>query len=114
MLTVTRRTVGAETILELEGRLDGGHPCQALRDCLCQEIEAGRRSFVLNMEKLQWMNSAGLQCLIRAYTHVRRVDGSFALSSPNHRVLTVLRISGLVPKVFSVVAASHPQIASRS
>lgn len=103
MLNVSTREQADRVIVELAGRLDGGPSCKDLTKAVKDQIDGGKRRFLIDLAAVEWMSSCGIGCLIAAYTSVRRSGGSLALRSPNARVLSALEVTELVPRVFELV-----------
>ncbi len=92
-LTITLRNSGDVTILDLEGRLwilD-----LPLRDRAHALLEAGTRYFILNIERVDYMDSSGLGQLVSLWTSVRTRGGNLVLLKPSARVRKLLTVTRL-------------------
>ena len=79
----------------LYGEIDH-HSAVALREDLDKLLWQERpRRFVLNLSRIEFMDSAGLGLLMGRYRLVREFGGVMALTSPNPRVMKILRLSGM-------------------
>ena len=79
----------------LYGEIDH-HSAVALREELDQLLWQERpRRFVLNLSRIEFMDSAGLGLLMGRYRLVRELGGVMALTAPNPRVMKILRLSGM-------------------
>ena len=79
----------------LYGEIDH-HSAVALREDLDKLLWRERpRRFVLNLSRIEFMDSAGLGLLMGRYRLVRELGGVMALTAPNPRVLKILRLSGM-------------------
>ncbi len=79
----------------LYGEIDH-HSAVALREELDQLLWRERpRRFVLNLSRIEFMDSAGLGLLMGRYRLVRELGGVMALTAPNPRVMKILRLSGM-------------------
>jgi anti-sigma B factor antagonist len=103
MLHVSSHAHTDYVVVDIDGRMDGSPSCEALCRVVKGRLEEGHRRFVVDLEKVEWMSSCGIGCLIAAYTSVRREGGSLALRGPNDRVLAALEVTDLVPSVFEVL-----------
>ncbi len=92
-LIITTRSAGDVTILDLEGRLwilD-----LPLRDRVHALLETGTRYFILNIERVDYMDSSGLGQLVSLWTSVRTKGGNLVLLQPSVRVRRLLTVTRL-------------------
>jgi anti-anti-sigma factor len=102
MLTITGRDESGVMILDLAGQIDGGPESTRIQELIKQSLERGRKSFVLNLKDVKWLNSLGAGVLIAAYASAKREEAYLKLLSVSERVGTVLKTCGLIPEVFEV------------
>ena len=100
--TIEVRQIGNVVVLDVTGRLVFGE-IDEMRDTINRLLEAGSRSFVLNLSRVSYMDSAGLGQTIAAYTSVTRRGGRVALLNPSKQTNQLLQIAKLVT-VFDVYA----------
>ena len=101
-LQIATRDEGTVTVVELDGRLDGGPETGKVHETIRDLLGKGRRSIVLDLGKVPWANSLGIGILISAYASAKRESATVALCAVPDRVLKVLKICGVVPTVFEV------------
>jgi anti-sigma B factor antagonist len=101
-VTIQVRQIGSVVVLDVAGRLVMGE-VDEMRDTICRLLEAGTRSFVLNLSRVSYMDSAGLGQTIAAYTSVTRRGGRVVLLNPSKQTNQLLQIAKLVT-VFDVYA----------
>ncbi len=92
-LTVTERSVSEVVILDLAGRLwilD-----LPLRDLMNRLLSAGNRHFVLNLAKVDYIDSSGLGQLISIWTSIQNNKGHMTILQPNKRVQRLFDITRL-------------------
>jgi anti-sigma B factor antagonist len=94
-MTIDVRQIGSVVVLDVAGRLVMGE-VDEMRDTICRLLEAGSRSFVLNLSRVSYMDSA-------AYTSVTRRGGRVVLLNPSKQTNQLLQIAKLVT-VFDVYA----------
>lgn len=89
MKLVNRDTEGE---LKLIGRLD----TNTATDAEAHMVEAAKRfdTLILNMEQLEYVSSAGLRALKRAYLTMRRKGGTLLVKSVTSQVMEVFEITG--------------------
>ena len=94
MALIVNSRVSADTVvLDLEGRLwvlDLPLHDQ-VRDLLAQEC----RYFVMNLEKVEYIDSSGLGQLVALWTSVRTRGGNLVLMRPTERVRRLLTVTRL-------------------
>jgi len=100
-------------VLTIEGKMVGGPDAASLAETLHGLIEKGQKSFVVNMEKVDWMNSSGLGILIGSLNTVRNHSGDFRLCCLGEKPRELLEITKL-DSVFSTYSTEEDAIASFS
>lgn len=79
----------------LYGEIDH-HGAVALREDLDRLIIRERpRRLVMNLSRIEFMDSAGLGLLMGRYRLMRELGGATVLTSPNPRVMKILRLAGM-------------------
>ena len=79
----------------LWGEIDH-HSAVSLREELDRLLWHKRpRRFVLNLARIEFMDSAGLGLLMGRYRLVKELGGVMALTAPGPRVLKILRLAGM-------------------
>jgi len=99
-LTIKVRQIGSVVVLDVAGRFVCGE-VDAMRDTISRLLDAGSRSFVLNLSRVSYMDSTGLGQTIAAYTSVTRRGGRVVLLNPSKQTNQLLQIAKLVT-VFDV------------
>ena len=92
-LIITVRLDGNTVVLDLEGRLwilD-----LPLRDHIHRLLAEGCRFFVLNIEKVEYIDSSGLGQLVSLWTSVRTKDGNLVLMRPSERIRRLFNVTRL-------------------
>ena len=80
-------------VVKLEGRLDISNSSQFEQECM-KWIDEGQRHFVLDLEKLEYISSAGLRSILAATKKLKASQGSLALCSLSGLVEEVIMVSG--------------------
>lgn len=81
-------------VITVSGRVDSSTAPEFER-VLKETLEAGRHQIVLDLEKVDYMSSAGLRALVAALKTARRHSGDVRLANPSNRVSEVLQLAGL-------------------
>ncbi len=100
-MQISVKTTNEVKVLAFEGRLDTGTSPDA-QQRLTRLIEEGANRFLVNFEKLDYINSAGLCVLLVAAKQLEGIDGELRICSLNEVVREVFDISGFTTifKVF--------------
>ncbi len=92
-MPISIKTTNEVTVLAFEGKLDTQTSPDAQQQ-LTRLIEEGANRFLVNFEKLDYINSAGLCVLLVAAKQLKEIDGELRFCSLNEIVREVFDISG--------------------
>ncbi len=98
-------------IVDVEGEIDV-YTAPRLRELLIDLVNNGHYQLVVNMEKVEFLDSTGLGVLVGGLKRVRAHDGSLDLVCTQERILKIFRITGLT-KVFGIHDTVDEAIANR-
>ncbi|GAA3730423.1 STAS domain-containing protein [Salinactinospora qingdaonensis] len=93
-LGLSTRVENHSVIVAVEGELDIATATD-LQDHVLTAIDTHGPWLILDLSKLDFMDSSGLNAAINAYRAVTERGGSLALAAPNERVTKVIRLVGL-------------------
>jgi anti-sigma B factor antagonist len=93
---IKSRQLDDVVILDISGRLTLGEGTITLRDALQKLLNRGERKFVMNLEHVDYIDSAGLGELITGFTTVRAQGGQLKLLKLTHRIHDLLQITKLL------------------
>jgi anti-sigma B factor antagonist len=82
-----------------------------LRELLIDLVSTGSDQLVVNLDKVGFLDSAGLGVLVGGLRRVRAHDGSLDLVCTQQRILKILKITGLT-EVFSIYETVDQAIAA--
>lgn len=99
-LALETRHEADHTIVEVAGEIDV-YTAPKLRQCLVDLTEAGHKKLLVDLEKVEFLDSTALGVLVGGLRRVRDQDGSMALVCSQERLLKIFRITGLM-QVFSI------------
>ncbi len=99
-LSLSTRTEGDRTIVEVGGEIDV-YTAPRLREQLVDMVSEGKYHLIVDMEKVEFLDSTGLGVLVGGLKRVRAHDGSLSLVCTQERILKIFRITGLT-KVFRI------------
>lgn len=99
-LSLETRQEDGHTIIEVGGEIDV-YTAPKLRDKITELVGNGNYNLVIDMEKVDFLDSTGLGVLVGGLKKVRAHDGSMELICSQDRLLKIFRITGLA-KVFTI------------
>ena len=85
---------GPEAVITLAGELDLAS-APVLHELLLEAASAGAETIKIDVQRLTYVDSAGLGVLVSAHKRLQSNGGSLVISGPTPRVTRVLAISGL-------------------
>lgn len=103
-LQLHTRDAGPVVVIEAVGRLTLTDGQTKLRDLIHVSTGSGAKKFVLNLARLEFVDSYGIGELARCYSVVRRAGGDLKLACVSGKTLGVLEISRLT-SVFQVYSS---------
>jgi anti-sigma B factor antagonist len=83
-------------ILEPKGKIMGGPDASLLNEKLHDYIDRKMNKVVIDLAKVDWMNSTGLGILISSYTTLRNAEGELKLANVTDKIHSLLTITKLV------------------
>ena len=110
LLSLDTREVGRVTIVRCNGRIVAGGESESLRahvDWLLRD----RRSIVLHMGEVGFIDSSGLGTMVRSLTSIRRAHGDLKLCNVTEQVRKVLEMSRLT-QVFDAHESEEKAVAA--
>jgi anti-anti-sigma factor len=86
---------GEVHIFELAGKLMGDSACNVILSRVDELIASGIHNVVLEVSKVQWMNSQAIAQVIACLTKLRRAGGDLRLAGVSGKVDYYLRLTKL-------------------
>lgn len=99
-LSLTTRSAGQYEVIEVTGEIDV-YTAPRLRERLIDLVNQGHHWLVVDMEKVEFLDSTGLGVLVGGLKRVRANGGSLVVVCTQERLLKIFRITGL-EKVFRI------------
>ena len=87
---------GGVSVLEPKGKIMGGPDATLLHEKLHELIEQNRKKVVIDLAKVEWMNSTGLGIMISGLTTLRNSGGELKLANVTEKIQSLLAITKLV------------------
>ena len=93
-MSFDERQIRDVTVLDLEGRLTFTAGSE-LSDRAIALASRGGAKVILNLERVSYIDSAGLGAIVQAFTHLRSTHGGLKFVNPTARTQHVLHITGI-------------------
>ena len=87
-------------VIDVEGEIDI-YTAPRLRELLIDLVSQGSYQLIVNLDKVEFLDSNGLGVLVGGLKRARAHDGSLDLVCTRERILKIFRITGLT-KVFGI------------
>jgi anti-sigma B factor antagonist len=87
-------------VVQITGEIDV-YTAPKLREALIDLVNGGHYHLVVDVERVEFLDSTGLGVLVGGLKRVRAHDGTLAVVCTQERLLKIFRITGLT-KVFSI------------
>jgi anti-sigma B factor antagonist len=110
-LDIQQREREGITVLELNGRITVGPEASALRDKCSQLAAEGKKNIVLELSKVDFIDSTGLGALVMCATSLRKAGGNVKLVNLNRRNVELLVMTKLAT-VFEIFNDEQDAISS--
>ena len=95
-MKLTHREMDGVIILEPKGKIMGGPDATVLHDMLHDFIDQKKKKVVIDLSKVEWMNSTGLGILISGLTTLRNNGGELKLACVTEKIESLLTITKLI------------------
>ena len=83
-------------IIKLEGKVMGGDDATMFHGKVHEYVNNGFKKVVVDLAKVEWMNSVGMGMLISALTTLKGNDGQLRIANATDRIHSLLTITQLV------------------
>lgn len=89
------RKLGKVAVLDIVGKITIGEGDVMLRDKVNELLDSGESRIVLNLEKVKYMDSAGIGELVACYKRAKEKEGTVKLLNPSGKVYDLLQLTKL-------------------
>jgi anti-sigma B factor antagonist len=83
------------SVMKVRGRVDS-ETAPELDDALTKLLQDNRNKIVLNLQGVDYMSSAGLRAMVKAYQAAKKSGGDVRLAAVSNPVEVILRTVGLM------------------
>ncbi len=95
-MKLTTSEIGDVMVLEPKGKIMGGPDATVLHDKLHEFIDQNKKKVVIDLAKVDWMNSTGLGILISGLTTLKNNGGELKLANVTEKIQSLLTITKLI------------------
>ena len=92
-MQIDESTVGNALVLSPQGRLDA-QSAQGFQDAVLAKVDGGTTKLLLDLERLEYVSSAGLRSVLMIAKKLRQNGGKLVVCSLRDNVAEVFRVSG--------------------
>ena len=107
-LKIESKEVDGIGVIVLEGEVDV-YTAPKLKSRLIDLVDEGKYNIVIDLQKVEFMDSSGLGVLVGGLKRVKSHQGSIALVCTQDNILKIFRITGLV-KVFPIFSSEEEAV----
>lgn len=111
-LSLKSRTQGPFHVIEVGGEVDV-YTAPKLRESIVSAVDEGHNRLVVDVEKVDFLDSTGLGVLVGSLKRARSEGGSLDIVCTQERILKIFDITGL-DKVFGLHSSVDDAIASHN
>jgi anti-sigma B factor antagonist len=87
---------GKIAVIEIRGSLVGDNVTDSFRASVTDFIEQGNKSLIINLGKVDYMNSSGIGAIISARTNYAKNGGEIKLAGLSNNVQNLLVVTKLI------------------
>jgi anti-sigma B factor antagonist len=95
MLSIETDNTQSVSVMKVKGRVDS-ETAPELDEALTKLLQEDRNQIVLNLEGVDYMSSAGLRAVVKAYQGAKKSGGDLRLASVSTPVEVILRTVGMM------------------
>jgi anti-sigma B factor antagonist len=94
-MKVNIRQEGDVSVVDLSGKITIGEGDVVLREKVQELLDFDHKKIVLNLEKVSYMDSAGIGELVACYKRAKEKEGTVKLLNPSGKVYDLLQLTKL-------------------
>jgi anti-sigma B factor antagonist len=95
MLSIETDNRQSVSVLKVKGRVDS-ETAPELDDALTKLLQDNHNQIVLNLQGVNYMSSAGLRAVVKAYQAAKKSGGDLRLASVSEPIEVILRTVGMM------------------
>ena len=95
MLSIETDNTQSVSVMKVKGRVDS-ETATELDDALTKLLQDNKNKIVLNLQDVNYMSSAGLRAIVKAYQSANKSGGDLRLASVSEPIEVILRTVGMM------------------
>jgi len=95
MLSIETDNTKSVSVMKVKGRVDSD-TAPELDEALTKLLQDNNNKIVLNLQAVEYMSSAGLRAMVKAYQSAKKSGGDVRLASVSSPVEVILRTVGMM------------------
>ena len=95
MLSIETDNTQSVSVMKVKGRVDSD-TAPELDDALTKLLLENKNKIVLNLQAVDYMSSAGLRAMVKAYQNAKKSGGDLRLASVSEPIEVILRTVGMM------------------
>lgn len=111
-MEIVKQRTGDVLEVRVSGRLDN-HWSEPFDEAIAEMIREGAHHLRFDLSGVNYLSSAGIGALMKAYRDTRELQGSFLISAASERVRTILRLVELESLLFALPSEEPAEPAPR-
>lgn len=102
-MTIKSKTInnGEIAIIEVRGSLTGDEETDQFREEVADFVEQGNKSLIIDLQRVNYMNSLGLGAIISAHASFKKNEGEIKLVGVSKNIQNLFTITRLI-SIFDV------------
>jgi anti-sigma B factor antagonist len=102
MLSIETDNRQSVSVMKVKGRVDS-ETAPELDDALTKLLQNNKNKIILNLQDVNYMSSAGLRAMVKAYQSANKSGGDVRLAAVSEPIEVILRTVGMMQmfKMFS-------------
>jgi anti-sigma B factor antagonist len=94
-MNISKQQIGEVMVLQLSGKIMGGPDQETMQSEIKALIKEGHIDVLMNLSKVNWINSTGLGILVSAYHTLKKNDGRLKICEVSSRIDNILNVTQL-------------------
>jgi len=94
-MKINVRQIGHVSVADISGKITIGEGDVLLREKVNELLDNGEKHVLLNLEKVSYMDSAGIGELVACYKRAKEKEGIVKLLNPSGKVYDLLQLTKL-------------------
>ena len=94
-MNITKQVVGDVTVLHLAGKIMGGPDHEKMQTEIRELVKEGHIDVLMNLSKVNWINSTGLGILVSAFHTLKKNNGRLKICEVSPRIDNILNVTQL-------------------